>query len=92
MFVIGQEVAACGAALAGGNQVLVAAVGVHDENLVAIVGRPRGLKNQPLAVGRPVGLRILASVSQLPDVAEVIGLGRREASGRDAGKNRRFHT
>ena len=77
-----QKVAAGGAALAGRNQVLVAAVGVHDEDLVAIVGRARGLKDQPLAVGRPVGLRILASVRQLPDVAEVIGLGRREAGRR----------
>ena len=53
---------------------LVAAIGVHDEDLVAVVGRPRGLEDEALAVRRPVRLGILPAVSQLFAVAEVLRL------------------
>ncbi len=84
MLVVLQEVGAGGTALAGGDQVLIAPVGVHDEDLIAIVGRPRGLKDQAFAIGRPIGFGILAAVRELADIGEVRRLrrGKRYGDGR----------
>ena len=71
VLVVGQEIAAGGAALAGRDHVLIRAVGVHDVHLVALVRRARGLEDQPLAVGRPISLGILATVGELVDVAQM---------------------
>ena len=76
MLVVAQEIAAGGAAFAGRDQVQAGAVGIHDEHLVAGVGRARGLEDQALAVGRPIGLGVLAAESELTDVGEVRGTAR----------------
>jgi len=52
--------------------VLVAAVDVHDEDLVALHVVAGGLENELLAVGGEVGFRILASEGELLDVAEML--------------------
>ncbi len=70
MLVVGQEVPAGGPALACRDQVLVRAVRVHDEHLVAIVARPRALENEPLAVRRPIGFGVLPAMRKLADVAQ----------------------
>ncbi len=71
MLAVRIEIPARGLALPFGNQVNVGAVGVHDEDLVARVGRPRGLKDQALAVGAEVCLGVLATERQLLHVAQV---------------------
>ena len=90
MLVVGQEVPAGGAPFAGGDQVLVAAVGVHDEHLVAIVGRPGGLKDEALAIGRPIGLGVLAAVRELADVSQSRRLGG-QGTGGESGKEELPH-
>src|ERR1019366_4451708 len=89
--VVPQEVTASGASLAGGHQVLVRAIRVHEENLIAFVGRARCLKDQPLAVGRPIGLRVLAAMRQLVEPAQVGRLARRRRSRRHRHKNSHVH-
>src|SRR5580658_1676837 len=74
--VIATEVGAGSGALAGGDQVLVTAVGIHDEYLVAAIWRARGLENQALAVGRPVGFGVLAAAGELVDIGETNRLRR----------------
>src|SRR5204863_7917099 len=71
MLAIAQKIAAGSAAFAARNQVRIGAIGVHDENLIAIVWLPRGLKDEPLPVGRPVSLGVLTAGSELADVGEV---------------------
>jgi hypothetical protein len=77
VLVIGQKVSAGGSTLAGRNHVLVAPVAIHDKNLIAFQLVPRGLKDNPLPVRRPIRLGVLASVGQLPDLAQVRGRLRR---------------
>jgi hypothetical protein len=50
---------------------LAGTVGVHDEDLVALVRRPRGLEDQAAAIGRPVSFGVLTAVSELQCVAQV---------------------
>ena len=73
MFVVRQEIPARGAALAGGDHVLVGSVAIHDEDLIALQLVARRLKNDPLSVGRPIRLRVLAAIGELPDFAEMRG-------------------
>jgi len=51
--------------------VLVAPIPIHDENLIALQLVARGLKNDPLAVWRPIRLGILSAVGKLPDLSQV---------------------
>src|SRR5262249_12053689 len=51
VLVIGREIGAGRAAFASGNQMLVRAVGIHDEDLVAVVGRASGLEDETFSVG-----------------------------------------
>ncbi len=73
MFVVRQEISASGAALAGGDHVLVGAVAIHDEDLIARQLVARRLKNDPLSVGRPIGLGVLSAIGELPDFAQMRG-------------------
>ena len=70
---------------------LVRAVGVHDEHLVALVWRAGGLEDQALAVGGPVGLGVLPAMRELPEVGEPLGLRRRHGGGSDRGKKDLLH-
>src|SRR4029077_14309220 len=85
LFAVGIEVRAGGAALAGRDHVLIAAVGVHDEDLVAFQRVAVGLEDELLAVGGEVGLCVLSAEGELADVVEVLfglgGGGRRCAGG-----------
>jgi hypothetical protein len=74
VFVVGQKISAGGAALAGGNHMLVGPIAIHDEDLIALQLVARRLKNNPLPVGRPIRLGILAAIGELPYFAE---MGRR---------------
>src|SRR5690349_6157446 len=58
VFAVGEEVSAGGAAGAGGDQVLVGAVAVHGEDLVALIGLARGHEDQPAPVKAEVGFGI----------------------------------
>ncbi len=78
MFPIRQKIAAGGAALACRDQLLVRPVGIHDEDLVALVALPRGLEDETLSVRRPIRLRILASLGKLADIAKMRGVSRKE--------------
>jgi len=78
VLVVGQKIAACGAPFAGRHHVLIRAVRVHNVHLVALVGRPRGLEDQALAIGRPIGFGILAAVRQLADITEMRVAGKRQ--------------
>jgi hypothetical protein len=71
VLVVRQKISAGGAALAGGNHVLVAPISIHDENLIALQLVARGLKNDPLAVRRPIRLGVLSAVGKLPDLPKV---------------------
>jgi hypothetical protein len=73
MFVVLQKVGAGGAALAGGDHMLVGTVGVHDEDLIAIDLFARGLKDEPLAIRGPVGFGVLAAECQLLEIVEMSG-------------------
>src|SRR5208283_2595554 len=79
VLVVAQKVPTGCTALAGGNEMLVRAIRVHEEDLVAPIGRPGGLKNKPLAVGRPIGLGILPAARELADVVQVVRLRRGES-------------
>src|SRR5690349_20769995 len=52
------------------------------------MGRARGLKDETLAVGRPVGLGILASVGELADICEAL---RGSGGGQEGGKDEVLH-
>ena len=67
----GQEVAAGRRSLAGRDHPNIAAVALHHVDLVTAMLASRRLKHQLLAVGRPVGLGVLAPGGELPDVREV---------------------
>ncbi len=79
--IVGQEIAACGAAFAGGDHVLVGAIGVHNENLVALEIAAGGLKDEALAVGRPIGFGVFAAIGELFDVGNVGGVEGRSCAG-----------
>ena len=51
---------------------LVAAVDVHDEDLVALHVVAGRLENELLAVGGEIGFRVLASEGELLDIAEML--------------------
>src|SRR5208283_592030 len=76
-----EDVAACGAALAGRDHLLAGAVYVHGENLVALQAVAGGLEDQLLAVGREIGLGIRAAEGELAHVAEMLFFGRAEVGG-----------
>jgi hypothetical protein len=82
MLFVRQKVTAGGAAFAGRNHVLVRAVGVHDENLIAAELVARGLKDDLLAIRRPVRFRVFATEGQLLDPAQMSWRLRRQP-GRD---------
>jgi hypothetical protein len=69
--IVREKIAASGAALAGGNHVLIGAVGVHDEDLVALQLVARGLEDQPLPIRSPVRFGVLSAERQLPDVVQM---------------------
>jgi hypothetical protein len=69
VLIISQKIPTGRAPLACRDHMLVRAVRVHDIHLVALVWRARRLEDQTLAIGRPVGFRVLAPVCQLPDIA-----------------------
>jgi hypothetical protein len=71
VLVVREKISAGGSALAGGNHVLVGAVAIHYENLIALQLVARGLKNDALAVRRPIRLSILTAIGELPDFAEM---------------------
>jgi hypothetical protein len=71
--------------------VLVRTVGVHNENLVAGELVARGLENQALSVGRPVGFGVLPAKGQLLDIVEVRGL-RKQARGNENKKDGSMQT
>src|SRR6266516_1532952 len=71
------EIAAAGAALAGADQLHVRAVPIHGEDLVTFVLIAGRLKNDLLAVQGEIGLGVLATGSQLADIAKVNFLGMR---------------
>jgi hypothetical protein len=71
MFVVRQEISASSAALAGGDHVLVGSVAIHNEDLIALQLVARRLKNDSLSVGRPICLRVLSAIGELPDFAEM---------------------
>jgi hypothetical protein len=72
VFVVLQKVRAGGAALTGGYHVLIGSVGVHDEDLIAIQLVARGLENEALAVGGPIGFGILATEGELLEILDVL--------------------
>ena len=94
LFAVGIEKTAGGASFAGRDHVLVAAVDIHRENLVALHIAMRGLIDQLLAVGGKVGFGILSAEGQLMHVAQMLFLRRghdrvdspsaRKSSGRPA--------
>ena len=57
------------------TEVRIRTIRVHDEDLVALIGRAGGLENESLAVGGPVGFGVLAAVRELADIGEKTGLG-----------------
>src|SRR4051812_8119851 len=61
MFPIGEEVAAGSSAFSGGDHVLPGAIGVHDEDLVALQCATRRLKDQPCSTGRPISFGVLTA-------------------------------
>jgi hypothetical protein len=75
-----QEITAGRAAFAGGDHALTRAVGIHDEDLIALIAWPGGLENEPLAIGGPIGFRVLAAMGKLNDFGEVIRLGCKQQS------------
>jgi hypothetical protein len=81
VLVIGQEVSAGGASLSGGDHVRIGAVRIHNEDLVALQVVSRGLKDQPLAVRRPIGLGVLPPEGQLLDIVEMRRRLREQPSG-----------
>ena len=84
-----EEVGAGRLALAVGDAAAVRAVRVHREDLVARQGALVGLEDQPCSVGGPVGLGVLSSERQLPDVGEVLLLARGQQGARGRGRRRR---
>src|SRR5712675_337904 len=66
-----REITAGRAAVARTHQLLVRAVGIHGEFLIAFVRLARGLKNDLFAVGPEIGFSILAGEGELTDVAQV---------------------
>src|SRR5579862_3724690 len=69
---VGVEVPAGGAAGAGRGQVLIGAVAVHDENLVALVGLACGHEDQAAAVIAEVSFGIQPAEGQLLYVAKML--------------------
>ena len=69
--IIRQEVSAGRAALARRHHVLIRAIRVHDENLIAIQLVASRLKNDSFPVRSPVRLSILAAESYLRNVAKM---------------------
>jgi hypothetical protein len=53
--------------------VLVRTVAIHDEDLIALELVARGLKNDALAIGRPIRFGVLSAVRQLMDFAQMRG-------------------
>ena len=78
MLVVTQEIAARGCPLACQDHVLVGAVRVHHVFLIALLRAARRLKNNSLAVRRPVGLAIGAPRSELLQIVEVARLLRQQ--------------
>src|SRR5207248_9642569 len=73
-FVVREEIAACGAAFAGGDHVWTRSVRVHDEDLIALQIVSRGLENDPFSIGRPVGFGVLTARRELLDMVQVRSL------------------
>ena len=55
-------------------------VGIHDEDLTALIAWPGGLENEPLAIRGPIGFRVLAAMGELNDFGETIRVGRNQQS------------
>ena len=71
-----KNIAASRAPLAGRDHLLVGAIHIHREDLIALQVVARRLKNQPLAVGGKIGLRIRPAKSKLPHIAQMLFLRR----------------
>jgi hypothetical protein len=71
VLVVAGEVAAGGDAFAGRNQVLIGAIGIHDVLLIAGTAVARRLKNDALAVGRPVRFTVRAAFGELLEVRKM---------------------
>jgi hypothetical protein len=50
---------------------LVTAVRIHDEDLIALIWRTRGHEDEALAVGRPVSFGVLAAMGELMEIGEL---------------------
>lgn len=78
---VGDKPATCRFSVAIGYAVHVAAVGAHNELLVALHAGERGLHGDPLTILAPIGLRILPTKGELTDVCEMtLSLLGRDAS------------
>jgi hypothetical protein len=71
VLVVLQKVAAGRPAFACRNHVLVRSIAIHDENLIALQLIARRLKNDALAVRRPIRLGVFASIRQLADLTQM---------------------
>jgi hypothetical protein len=71
VLVVGSEVGACGLALPVRQHLHIRPVDVHRKYLVAAVGLSRALEDKLIAVGRKIGLGVLAFVGQLFDVGKM---------------------
>ena len=80
------EIAAGGAALAGAHQRALPGPEVIDVLLVARPLSGRRLKDEPGAVGAPVGLGVLAAERELPEMREVRFAGPDQRVGHDRGR------
>jgi hypothetical protein len=67
----GEEIGAGGTPLAGTHFTNVAAVRIHDEDLVAAPFRRCALEDDLGPVERPIGLGVLTPEGELTDVAKV---------------------
>src|SRR5215469_16557496 len=81
VLVVAQKIAAGGAAFAVRDAVLIRSVGVHYVDLIAFRIAARGLEDEALAVGRPVGFGVFSAGGELFDVGKVVavGIGRPQA-------------
>src|SRR5439155_15636035 len=68
---VGREISAAGAAFSGADHLQIGTIAVHGENLITLELVTRGLKDDLLAIQRPVRLRIVASKRELADVAQM---------------------
>src|SRR5262245_46081750 len=66
-----RKVAARRAALSTADQLDVGAVDIHRKNLVALVRRACGLKDDLLVIERKISLGVLASKRELLDVSKM---------------------